>query len=115
VRARGKGLDSALDESSGQLKTGDLLSRSGPQLNDFLHQWLNDRHFLFRQVVPPGHSASKIADGTEFFEPESLPDRGLILGIEPFRLPKGIVFGRPQVKVVNLRPHNAVEVARLIG
>jgi hypothetical protein len=35
VHACSKGLDSMLDESSGQLKTGDLLSRSGPQLSNF--------------------------------------------------------------------------------
>jgi hypothetical protein len=38
--ARGKGLDSVLDEGSDQLKSGDLLSSSGSQLSDLLHQRL---------------------------------------------------------------------------
>jgi hypothetical protein len=108
-------LDVAFDEGSSQLKTGDLLSRSGSQLSDLLHQRLGGRHFFFSQDMPPGHPGSKITGGTKFFEPKSLPGSGLVLGIEPFCPPEWNVFGCPQVKVINLWPHDAVKTTRLIG
>jgi hypothetical protein len=108
-------LDVAFDEGSSQLKTGDLLSRSGSQLSDLLHQRLGGRHFFFSQDMPPGHPGSKITSGTKFFEPKSLPGSGLVLGIEPFCPPEWNVFGCPQVKVINLWPHDAVKTTRLIG
>jgi hypothetical protein len=63
------------------------------QLSNLLHQRLSGRHLLFSEVMTPRHPGSKITNGTEFLEPESLLGRGLIVGVEPFHPPKGLFSG----------------------
>jgi hypothetical protein len=114
MHAHGKGLDLTLYEGSDQLKSGDLLSRSGARLGNPLHQWLGGRHLFVRQSVPPRQPGSKIAGSVKFFEPKGAVGSGLVLGVEPPRPPAWVFFGHPQAKVVDFWPHGAVEAARLV-
>jgi hypothetical protein len=106
-------LDSTLDEGPNKLEARKLLLRSGSKLLDFFHQWLRDPHLLLRKIMPPGHSGSKYGGVLELLEPESFAVGGLVLGIEPFCPPAGIVFGCLKGEVGNIWAHMAVEAASL--
>jgi hypothetical protein len=65
--------------------------------------------------MPPRHPRSKNGGGPKFLEPEVFAGRGLVLGVEPFRPPAGIVFGRLEVEIWNVRAHLATEAASLVA
>jgi hypothetical protein len=102
-----------LDEGSDKLDARKLFLRSGSKLLDLLHQRLRDLHLLIRKIMPLGHTGSKDGGGLEFFKPEGFAVGKLILGIEPFRPPAGIVFGHLEGEVRDIRMHLTVEAASL--
>jgi hypothetical protein len=61
----------------------------------------------------PGHSGSKYGGILELLKPKSFAVGGLVLGIEPFCPPAGIVFGCLEGEVGNIWAHLAVEAASL--
>jgi hypothetical protein len=61
----------------------------------------------------PRHAGSKGAGGLEFLKPEILAVGGLVLGVELFRPPAGIVFGRLKVEVVDIQAHLVAEATGL--
>jgi hypothetical protein len=50
----------------------------------------------------------------ELIEPEFLTDRGLVLGVEPFCPPVGIVLRHPKIEVLDIRAHLTAKTAGLI-
>jgi hypothetical protein len=108
-------LDPALYEGLNELNARKLLLRRGSKLLDFLHQRLRNLHFFIGKLVPPRHPRSKNGGGPKFFEPEFFANGGLVLGVEQFRPPAGIVFGRLEVEIWNVRAHLAAEAASLVA
>jgi hypothetical protein len=92
-------LDPALDKGPDELNARKLFLRSGSKLLDFLHQWLRDLHLLIRNLMPPRHPGSKDGGGLKLLKPEVFATGELVLGVEPFRPPTGIVFGHLEVEV----------------
>jgi hypothetical protein len=80
---------------------------------DLLHQWLRDLHLLIRKIMPPGHTGSKDGGGLEFFKPEGFAVGKLILGVEPFCPPTGVVFGCLEGEVRDIWMHLTAEAASL--
>jgi hypothetical protein len=107
-------LDPTLDEGPNKLNAQKLFIQSGTELLDFLHQWLRDLHLLFRKFVSPRHSWSKGGGGSKLLEPEAFASGELVLGIEPFRPPAGVVLGRLEVEVGHVRTHLAADAAGLV-
>jgi hypothetical protein len=102
-----------LDEGPNKLEARKLLLRSGSKLLNFLHQRLRDLQLLIRKIVPPGYTRPKDGGVLEFLKPEGFAVGGLVLGIEPFRPPAGIVFGRLEGEVRHIRAHLTAEAASL--
>jgi hypothetical protein len=113
VGSGSKGLDSMLDEGSDKLDARKLLLRSGSKLLDLLHQRLHDLHLVIREIMPPGHTGSKDGGGLKFLEPEGFTVGELVLGIEPFCPPAGVVFGRLEGEVRDFWTHLIAEAASL--
>jgi hypothetical protein len=65
--------------------------------------------------MPPRHPRSKNGGGPKFLEPEIFASGGLVLGVEPFRPPVGIVFGHLEVEIWNVRAHLATEAASVVA
>jgi hypothetical protein len=63
--------------------------------------------------MSPGHSGSKYGGGLELPKPKSFTVRGLVLGIEPLCPLAGIVFGRLEEEVGDIRAHLTAEAAGL--
>jgi hypothetical protein len=61
----------------------------------------------------PGHTGSKDGGGLEFLKPEGFTVGELVLGVEPFRPPAGVVFGRLEGEVRDIRAHLTAEAASL--
>jgi hypothetical protein len=55
----------------------------------------------------------KDGGGLEFLKPEGFAAGELVLGVEPFRPPARIVFGRLEVEVGDIRTHLTAEAASL--
>jgi hypothetical protein len=87
---------------------------AGAQLGNPLHQWLSGRHLFIHQSMPPRQPGSKIAGSVKFFEPKGAAGSRLVLGVKPPRPLAWVVFGHPQVEVVDFWPHGAVEAAYLV-
>jgi hypothetical protein len=102
-----------LDEGSDKLDAQKFFLRSGSKLLDFLHQRLCDLHLLIRKIMLPRHRRSKDGGFLEFFKPEGFAAGELVLGIEPFRPPAGIVFGHLEVEVGDIRTHLTAEATSL--
>jgi hypothetical protein len=94
-------LDLMLYEGSDLLDSSDLLSRSGAQLGNPLHQWLSGSYLIIRQSMPPRQPRSKIARSVKFFEPKGTADSRLVLGIKPPRPLAWVIFGHPRAEVVD--------------
>jgi hypothetical protein len=80
---------------------------------DLLHQQLRDLHLLIRKIVLPGHTGSKDGGGLEFLKPEGFAIGELVLGVESFCPPAGVVFGRLEGEVRDIRAHLIAEAASL--
>jgi hypothetical protein len=80
---------------------------------DLLHQRLCNLHLLIRKIMLPRHAGSKDDGGLEFLKPEVFAGGGLVLGIEPFRPPAGIVFERLKVEVGDILAHLTAEATGL--
>jgi hypothetical protein len=102
-----------LDEGSDELDARKLFLQSGSKLLDFFHQWLRDLHLLIREIMLPRHTRSKDGGGLEFLKPKGFAAGELVLGVEPLRSPAGIVFGRLEVEVGDMRTHLIAEAASL--
>jgi hypothetical protein len=63
--------------------------------------------------MPPRHARSKNAGGLKFLESEVFVVRGFVLGVVPLRPPAGIVFGRLEVEVLDVRAHLNAKTAGL--
>jgi hypothetical protein len=113
VGSGSEGLDLTLDEGSDKLDAQKLLLRSGPKLLDLLHQQLCDLHLLIEKIMPPGHTGSKNGDGLEFLKPEGFAVGELVLGVEPFRPLAGVVFGRLEGEIRDIRTNLTAEAASL--
>jgi hypothetical protein len=81
---------------------------------DFLHQWLCDRNLLFRKFVSLRHSWSKGGGSSKLLEPKVFASGELVLGVEPFCPPAGVVLGRLEVEVGYVRTHLAPKAASLV-
>jgi hypothetical protein len=81
---------------------------------DFLHQGLRDLHLLFRKFWSPRHPWSKAGGGSKFLEPEVFASGELVLGVEPFCPPAGVVLGRLKVEVGHVWTHLAAEATGLV-
>jgi hypothetical protein len=114
VGPSGERLDSALNEGTDQLEARHLFLRCGSKLPNLLHQGLRGRHLFFSQFVRPRRSKPKDVGRTELVEPEFLTDGGLVLGVEPFRPPAGIVLGHSKIEVLNIRAHLTAKTTGLI-
>jgi hypothetical protein len=108
-------LDPTLYEGVNELDTRKLFLGRGSKLLDFLHQRLSDLHFLVSELVPPRHSWSNNCGGSKFLKPKVFASGGLIVGIKPFRPPAGVVFGRLEIKVQDIRAHLAAKATSLIA
>jgi hypothetical protein len=108
-------LDPVLYEGPNELDARKLFLWHGSKLLDFLHQRLRDLHFFVRKLVPPRHPRSKNGGGSKFLEPEVFASGGLVLGIELFCPPVGIVFGHLEVEIRNVWAHLAAEATSLIA
>jgi hypothetical protein len=108
-------LDPALYEGPNELDARKLFFRCGSKLLDFLHQRLRDPHFLLKKLVPPRHPRSKDGGGPKFLEPEVFASGGLVLGVESFCPPAGVVFGHLEIEIWNVRAHLATEAASLVA
>jgi hypothetical protein len=106
-------LDSTLDEGPDELDARKLFLRSGSELLDLLHQRLCDLHLLIRKVMLPRHARSKNAGGLKFLESETLAGGGFVLGVVSLCPPVGIVFGRLEVEVFDVRAHLNAETIGL--
>jgi hypothetical protein len=113
VGSSSEGLDSTLDEGSNKLEARKLLLQSGSKLFDFLHQWLRDLHLLVRKIMLLGYTGSKDGGVLEFLKPEGFAVGELVLGVEPFRPPAGVVLGHLEGEVRDIRAHLAAEAASL--
>jgi hypothetical protein len=113
VGSSSEGLDPTLDEGSNKLEARKLLLRSGSKLFDFLHQRLCDLHLLVRKIMLPGYPGSKDDGVLEFLKPEGFAIGELVLGVESFRPPAGVVFRRLEGEVRDIRVHLAAEAASL--
>jgi hypothetical protein len=98
-------LDSTLDGGSDELDARKLFLRSSSELLDLPHQRLRNLHLLVRKVMPRRHARSKNAGGLKFLESEVFVVGGFVLGVVPLRPPAGIVFGRLEVEVLDVRAH----------
>jgi hypothetical protein len=65
--------------------------------------------------MPLRHPRSKDGGGPKFLEPEVFASGGLVLGVEPFCSPAGVVFGRLEIEIWNVRAHLATEDAGLVA
>jgi hypothetical protein len=106
-------LDLALDEGPDELNARKLFLRSGSKLLDFFHQWLRDLHLLIRKFMFPRHPGPKDDGGLKLLKPKVFATGELVLGVEPFRPPAGIVFGRLEVEVGDVWTHLAAEATSL--
>jgi hypothetical protein len=79
----------------------------------FFHQWLRDLHLLIRKFMFPRHPGPKDGGGLKLLKPKVFATGELVLGVEPFCPPAGIVFGRLEVEVGDVRTHLAAEAASL--
>jgi hypothetical protein len=61
----------------------------------------------------PRRPRSKIGDGLKFFEPKVLASGRLVLGVEPFRPPSGVVLRCLEVEVGDVRTHLTAKAASL--
>jgi hypothetical protein len=106
-------LDSTLDEGPDELDARKLFLWSSSELLDLLHQRLCDLHLLIRKIVLSRHARSEDASGLKFLESEIFIVGGFVLGVVPLCPPAGIVFGRLEVEVFDVRAHLAAETASL--
>jgi hypothetical protein len=83
-------------------------------LLDFLHQRLRDVNLFIRKIMPPGYARAKYGGVLKFFEPEVFAIGELVLGVEPLRPPAGVVFGRLEGEVRDVRANLAAEAASLV-
>jgi hypothetical protein len=113
VGSSSEGLDLTFDEGSDKLDARKLLLWSGSKLLDFLHQRLRDLHLLVRKIVLLGYTGSKDGGVLEFLKPEGFTVGELVLGVEPFHPLAGVVLGRLEGKVRDIRAHLAAEAASL--
>jgi hypothetical protein len=95
------------------LEARKLLLWSGSKLFDFLHQRLRDLHLLVRKIMLPGYTGSKKGGVLELLKPEGFAIGELVLGVEPFRPPAGVVLGCLEEEVRDIRAHLAAEAASL--
>jgi hypothetical protein len=65
--------------------------------------------------MPPRYPWSQDGGGPKLLKPEVFASGELILGIELFRPPAGVVFGRLEVEVWHVRAHLAAETAGLVA
>jgi hypothetical protein len=65
--------------------------------------------------MPPRHPRSKDGGGPKFLEPEVFASGGLVLGVELFCPPAGVVFGRLEIEIWNVRAHLATEATGLVA
>jgi hypothetical protein len=103
-----------LDEGTNQLETKHLFLGCGSELPNLLHQGVCGHHFFFGQFVRPRRPRPKDVGRTELVEPEFLTDGGLVLGIEPFRPPAGVVLRCPKIEVLDFRAYLIAKIAGLI-
>jgi hypothetical protein len=108
-------LDPALYEGPDELDAQKLFLWSGSKLLDFLHQRLRDLHFLIGKLVPPRHPRSKDGGGPKLLEPEVFASGRLVLGVELFCPPAGVVFGHLEIEIWHVRAHLAAEAAGLVA
>jgi hypothetical protein len=64
--------------------------------------------------VRPRHPRPKDVGRTELVESEFLTGGGLVLGIEPFRPPAGIILRRPKIELLDIRAHLTARTTGLI-
>jgi hypothetical protein len=113
VGSSSEGLDSTLDEGSNKLEAQKLLLRSGLKLFNFLHQRLRDLHLLIRKIMLPGYTGSKDGGVLEFLKPEGFTIEELVLSVELFCPPAGVVLGHMEGEVRDIRAYLAAEAASL--
>jgi hypothetical protein len=95
------------------LEARKLLLWGGSKLLSFLHQRLRDLHLLVRKIMFPGYTGPKDGSVLELLKPEAFAVGEFVLGIEPLRPPAGVVLGRLEGEVRDIRAHLAAEAARL--
>jgi hypothetical protein len=96
-----------------KLNTRQLLFGRGLKLLDLLYEGLGNLQLFIRQLVFPQCLRLKIGDGLKFFEPEILANGRLVLGIEPFCPPSGVVLRSLEVEVGDVQTHLTAKATSL--